>query len=655
MAYEAGEGVLIPLGKGCLQTDDSQDDIPLNKLVQARNVTIRNGVIEKDFGSKRWNPTSLPAKVIGFFDWWPDDITQYVIVVCSDGKIYRFTDPYNYSEVTALGSAPASLKISGGVHFVQGGQESVTRSRKLFIFSGFDQIQVISGDSTTRRNLGDTSNGAPSGSGPATDWQSNSYPTFGFIHRNRLFVFGNKNFPHMVYASTTANHEDFITVLGGDKLITYNVYPGESDGNFTAYVYKGKVILFKYPLGAYGLAEGDSLDTAYFQKLNTDFGSASRHSAVQAKDDLLVANSEGSITSIAAAFQLGDIKAADLMTSLRNESFMRFETNQSKNDGRWAIYYPDKKVCFFTYQSSSGYRNDRILVLDLSRGSPEMSWSDKDQANCLGLIRDVKKILRPYYGSDDGHLYLLDSEDRRGPIHTPEESIVTLSSGGAIDIGDHKYKVTYYDSIGETPASEPSNTLTTSSGNQKGILTLPIDKTGRAVGRKIYRNSISSPAVYKLLATVANNNSNSYTDIIADATLGAAYSVVGNTTYSGYQMVAQTPHTNLGSDKTKVFQFLEVSFEATGNWSLYADIVIDGVFKETVEFPIYYGSPLDSFKLDRDKLIGRAPRSVRKPIHGQGRRISIRFRQSGYLQQVKITSCRVYLKTSDERQKAQAD
>lgn len=654
MSYQPGQGGLLPLGKGALRTDDAQDDIPITNLIQARNVTIRNGVLEKDFGSKRWNPTALPGRVLAFYDWWPNDFTQLVVVACSDGKLYQFTDPYNFEEIVPIGAAQPILNIAKTAHFVQGGQESLSRPRKLFFFSGNDQIQVISGDIPERRNLGDVSQGAPSGSGPSVDWTVNNYPKFGFIHRNRFFVLGNGNQPHMAYASSPTNNEDFITTVGADKFLTYNIYPGEHDRLLSAFVYKGKVFMFKYPSGVYGLVENDDLETSYFQRLNSDFGAASPHACVQAKDDLLVANTEGSITSILAAFQLGDIKASDLMTSLRNENFMRIETNQLSIDGRWGIYYPDKKQIYYTYQSSGGYRNDRICTIDLTMNVPQMTWNDKDQPNCLGLIRDIRKIMRPYYGSDDGHLYMLDAEDRRGPLSTPNDFSVSTQVAGAIDVGDHYYAVTFYDDVGETPRSALSNVVNISVGNEGAVIPLPIDKTGRAVGRKIYRTEANS-SVLKLLATVTNNTDNEYVDILADSALGANYSVTGNTTYSGYEMIAQTPHTNGGNDLNKNFQFLEVTFEATGNWNLEADIVIDGIAKQTVNFPLYYGVPLDSFVLDQDELVDRAPRTVRKKINGQGRRISIRFRQSGYLQQVKLSSCRIYFEMADERQKAQTN
>jgi hypothetical protein len=131
-------------------------------------------------------------------------------------------------------------------------------------------------------------------------------------------------------------------------------------------------------------------------------------------------------------------------------------------------------------------------------------------------------------------------------------------------------------------------------------------------------------------------------------------------------MVAQTPHMDFGfADpavglKTKRFDFLELSFQPTGDWSVYADIYIDSELKETISYNLLRDRPLaavtppasviNGFLLDVDRLDGDFPKSIRKPLHGQGRTISVKLRSDGFSQDIKIQSLMVYFRVSDERQ-----
>src|SRR5690242_18450402 len=123
MGY-AGSKVTVPVGLGGLYTDDSQGMIPQGKLISALNINIQNGLVEKDFGSTKMHSTPFPAGILCVFDWWPNDWTQRLIVLCKDGKIYKMKDDLSYSEVTASGGAPATLTVGVQAHMVAGGAES---------------------------------------------------------------------------------------------------------------------------------------------------------------------------------------------------------------------------------------------------------------------------------------------------------------------------------------------------------------------------------------------------------------------------------------------------------------------------------------------------------------------------------------------------
>ena len=393
------DGTFFPIryGSGGLHTDDPQGLIPPHKLTRAINITLENGRLRKEGGSRQWNASALPAGVKRFIEYWPDENNQRVIVVCKNGKIYRFKDAYNYAEVKAEEGSTVVLDVSWHCTMVVGGEEEAGDAKKLFIFTGNNPVQVISGDGTTRADI---ANGA-------TDWSGRNHPFFGIIHGNRLHAFGNRNNPHRDYISLDTNHEDFT----GTPL-TQQVEPGVSERLMTAMVYKKRLFYGKYPLGVFMLNDTDAT-IANWTVLRThkSFGFASPQSVVDVLDDIAVANNYGGITSVAAAERTDDIKTADIFSRARVQKFLNSEISKTGLLERDMIYNPDNRNVYVIYRSKGNYVTDRICRIDFNRQEPIITWSDKDQANCFGSIQDVNRVGEIAYGSDDGYIYLMDKKD----------------------------------------------------------------------------------------------------------------------------------------------------------------------------------------------------------------------------------------------------
>ncbi len=332
-----GSIAIIPLGTGGLRSDDPQTAFSPSDLILANNVQLGLGMIEKEAGSIRYNSTVVPGGVKAVHDWWPDAQTQRLILVGGNGKIYKMTNYKTLIEVTPTGAAPATIGVTNQIHIFTGGMESEGNPKKIFVFNGKDPPQVITGDQNTRHNIGT----------PALDWGVANQPSFGFIHGTRIIALGGEGSPYRFYVSTDSDHENFT----GLNSASYSVYPGEGDRLFSGIDYKGRAFLFKYPLGVYYIDDsaGGDITTWIPQKLTAASGVASAHPAVQVLDDLLIANSTGSITSFAATQAFGDIKAGDILTNLRAEQFMRDNMSPSGTLDRWAAYYEDKTTGFFTW------------------------------------------------------------------------------------------------------------------------------------------------------------------------------------------------------------------------------------------------------------------------------------------------------------------
>lgn len=106
----------------------------------------------------------------------------------------------------------------------------------------------------------------------------------------------------------------------------------------------------------------------------------------------------------------------------------------------------------------------------------------------------------------------------------PAAPTVTLGSGaGNVDNGAHRYRVTFVTVDGETQGGDISDAVTVADKSINGKVQLTAIPLGGSLvtSRKIYRTAAGG-SIYYLLATIANNTATTYTDNIADASLGAA-------------------------------------------------------------------------------------------------------------------------------------
>lgn len=402
MSYD-GQIAVIPLGTAGIYTDAAQSNIPATNLLRSQNVTYYNGVLEKDWGSRIWNTTPLQSGIVQFKEMFTDNQSQNQRVFCllEDGTVWRFPNYYTQQLITADDSTQANLTTAQWTCMVPGGNEQQNNPKKMFIFTGYNPVQVVAGENLTRSNI----------SKPAADWSGSNQPFWGLIHRGHLFAGGCPNNPHQVYASTVTDQEDFQT----SPILTYSVYPGESDTTVGGFVFKNVFYLFKYPLGVYQLIDSDpSPVNWYFTKFAGDFGGCSPQGFAMTGDDLLIANNYGSITSMAAAFQLGEIDSADIFHQLGCRRMAEEEVRPDIIFKRSMMFYGFRAQLYTSFQSFVNPFPDRMIVLDVrQQNSPaKVALITKDQPNCMALIRDQYKVPRPFYGAMDGNLYAMDQIDR---------------------------------------------------------------------------------------------------------------------------------------------------------------------------------------------------------------------------------------------------
>lgn len=116
----------------------------------------------------------------------------------------------------------------------------------------------------------------------------------------------------------------------------------------------------------------------------------------------------------------------------------------------------------------------------------------------------------------------LDDSSQEAPPAAPSAALVSPAAPGNVDNGAHRYLATFVTADGETQAGTPCAAVTVADKAVNGkVLVSAIPLGGSAVtARKLYR-TLAGGSTYYLLATVTDNSTTSYTDNIADASLGA--------------------------------------------------------------------------------------------------------------------------------------
>lgn len=371
MAY-AGSQKVIKLGLYGLVSDLSQDNLPPNSLVRCENVQFMNGIVERADEITEWmyacpdfsTPQFINEKPIAVKRYFPHPRIERQIVVTDKGRVYKYLTPFTRIEVTPTGVSPTILSIDSMPVIVTGGDESDGTSKKVFIFTGNSPIQVIEGDGTTRRNL----------TTPSPDWTT-SYPSFGLIFRNSLVAFGNRSAPHMQYFSSPDDQENFTPSDPG--VLVQNIFPGENESLLSAFVFKGKLFSFKRPYGVYQLVDDDVDSTNwYYQRTSSTFGIASALSFFEATDDIYIFSNDGSLVSMTAAFRLGNVYNADLLSALKNSRTFSGIIRKQFLYNSFASYLPNKKiavVAFPSFKSKDGYC-DSAIYIDFNQDTPRVSW-----------------------------------------------------------------------------------------------------------------------------------------------------------------------------------------------------------------------------------------------------------------------------------------
>lgn len=145
------------------------------------------------------------------------------------------------------------------------------------------------------------------------------------------------------------------------------------------------------------------------------------------------------------------------------------------------------------------------------------------------ILRTVEPTVEPIRSADVAAHVRLDSFTLP-PTTAPTVALVSPDVAGNVDDGAHRYRVTFVTADGETDGGPISSAITVADKTVSGQVALTAIPTGDAnvTARKLYRTAAGG-SDYLLLATISNNTTTTYTDNIADASLGAGIPVANGT------------------------------------------------------------------------------------------------------------------------------
>lgn len=397
MSY-TGNIVEIPLGPAGLYGGKNTSQVGVEYLIEALNVSYESGVLQKEGGSSKYNSSAISGapEIMGGWDWWPDTSTQRMIVVASDGKIYKDS---------GLGTFPVTLKSGLTATniiptFVEGGKEVAANNRKLFIFTGKNVVQVLSADGATTANI----------TTPPADWSAANQPVSGAIHEARLWGWGNLNDAYRVYYSTIGNHEDFTGAGSG----SISVYPGEGEKLVAGISYKGGLILWKFPVGLYFIDTTDpTIANWKVSRITQSIGAASPLAVIVTDDDALYLDKDLNFQLLSATTEFGDVASRNLSTIAAMNEFVRTNLNFARAPYVRGIYYSAKREAHFAVAKTAATTNTGRLVVDFNRlDLPRFRFSDKDTCQALWLKKDSDGIQRPISGDTVGFVWNLDQSNK---------------------------------------------------------------------------------------------------------------------------------------------------------------------------------------------------------------------------------------------------
>lgn len=158
-------------------------------------------------------------------------------------------------------------------------------------------------------------------------------------------------------------------------------------------------------------------------------------------------------------------------------------------------------------------------MTDSSGSESGTAWRERRAGT---LVLDTGPTVEPITVAEAiRHLRITEASGEPAPS-APTPALASPAIAGNVDNGAHRYLVTFVTAVGHTSAGDISDTVTVADKTVNGKVALTNIPIGSAAvtSRNLYRTAAGG-STYLLLATISDNTTTTYTDNIADSSLGA--------------------------------------------------------------------------------------------------------------------------------------
>lgn len=165
-------------------------------------------------------------------------------------------------------------------------------------------------------------------------------------------------------------------------------------------------------------------------------------------------------------------------------------------------------------------------------------------------------------------------------ISAPGAPTAALAGAGAgnVEAGAHSYKVTFVAGSTETEGGAKSSPVTVVDKAVDGkvaLTNIPVSTDSGVTARKVYRTiADADPTVaanFLLLTTIANNTATTFTDNVADGSLGAAAPTTNNTVADTFPQPLSTILLAVDIRDPRGLAFLQIAEAGAGNLVISTD------------------------------------------------------------------------------------
>lgn len=394
MAFR-GPVITLPIGLQGFSGSRNPSKLGPGHFGYVDGVDIDGEVITKENGATIFNASPLAGNVIAGINWSPVAGEINDIIVTTEGKVRKDTGAGTFA--TDMGDFDTPVIYPP--YILRAGGEDVGATRKLFLYSDSNQVQMVDGDADVIAEITD----------PPADWAS-SFPIFGVAHRGRVFAGGNASDPHRIYYSQITNHQNFVDTGSGNL----SVYPAEGEQLVGGISYKGILILFKYPRGIYLVNTIDADITNWrVDKLTDAVGAVSPWTIVQIGNDVLYLMNDGTFHLLSATQDFGDINTSNISHDPNYiDVFMRSNVALASMKKAVGTWYAAKSKAWFMVPSIGTTDNNLRIVIDFNNPQigPRYYLSRRDEGLALWIKPNTSNVGQPVLSDSSGQIWLMDVE-----------------------------------------------------------------------------------------------------------------------------------------------------------------------------------------------------------------------------------------------------